>query len=343
VLPTLTHDALHIAVFGPGLGELIAVRAPPGHWLVIDGCGPPARSYGRRLLEHYGTSASLIAFTHPHVDHTSGLLEVIDVATRGPQASWPGIGVLSPSPRGPSPLGAIAPHFGGMVEDTLATIDDLWERAPSCRWDLRVGTSRALGDAEVRVISPATTEATSAYDAWRHGRRWNPNRVATAFELRWRGHRIMLGSDLDEDDGGGWSAVALADRTRPPHAVTKVPHHGSVRAVHPVWIDPRGHLPCFIVTPFSRERLPRFDDGDGVHQMLGLAEQVHLTGLPRRHAIQSASQPLVDRRAALHVLGEQPLDPVTPGWPDCFVIASVSPSGTTALTHGPGSVVVFEG
>ena len=256
---------------------------------------------------------------------------------------WPGIGVLSPSPRGPSPLGAIAPHFGSMVEDTLAPIDDLWERAPGCRWDLRAGTSRALGDAEVKVLSPSTRAATDAYDAWRGGRDWNPNRVATAFELRWNGHRILLGSDLDEDDGHGWSDVAAARRTEAPHAVTKVPHHGSVRAVHPVWIDPRGGEPRFIVTPFARENLPRFDDGDGVHQMLGYAEEVYLTGLPRAHASQAASQPLHERRSVLHALDKEPIDPTTPGWPDCFVIASVTPSGATTLTHGPGSVVVVEG
>lgn len=343
MLPTLADDALHVAVFGPGVGELVAVRAPPGHWLVIDGCGPAERSYGRRLLEHYGGEVTLIAFTHPHLDHASGLLEVIEGATRGPQRGWPAIGVVSPSPRGPSPLGAIAPHFSGVVEDTLAAIDDVWDRVPRCRWDLRAGTSVALGEATVQVVSPSSRAASEAYAAWRGGRAWNPNRVATAFELRWHGHRILLGSDLDEDDGGGWSDVAAAGLTQAPHRVTKVPHHGSVRAVHPVWIDRRGGSPGFIVTPFAREGLPRFDDGDGVHQLLDRADQVHLTGLPRAHASQPASQPLHERRSVLHALGKQPLDPTTPGWPDCFVVASVAPSGATQMSHGPGSVVVVEG
>lgn len=344
MLPPLAADALHVAVFGPGVGELVAVRAPPGQWLVIDGCGPGSRSYGRRLLEHYGGAPSLIAFTHPHLDHASGLVEVIEMATpAAAPETWPAIGVLSPSPRAPSPLGIIAPHFGGIVEDTLAAIDDRWERVPACRWDLHVGATRSLGEATVRVIAPAAVEGQGAYKAWRDGRKWNPNRVATAFELEWRGHRILLGSDLDEDDGGGWSEVAAKARTQAPHAVTKVPHHGSFGAVHPVWIDPRGGAPCFVVTPFARERLPRFDDGDGIHQMLDHAERVHLTGLPRKHSSQPASQPLHERRGALLALGDEPLDAVTPGWPDCFVIASIAPDGATTLTHGPGSVVVVEG
>ncbi len=343
MLPTLASDALHVAVFGPGVGELVAVRAPPGRWMLIDGCGPRTQSYGRRLLEHYGGVPTLIAFTHPHLDHASGAIEVIAAATRGAPETWPALGVLTPSPRGPSPLGAIAPHFGGTVEDTLAMIDDRWERAPACRWDLQVGSQRTLGDATIRVLSPADGRSRAAYEAWRSGRTWNPNRVASAFEVAWRGHRVLLGSDLDEDDGGGWSDVAQAGRTTAPHAASKVPHHGSVGAVHPVWIDPKDGRPCFIVTPYSRERLPRFDDGDGVHQMLGYAEEVHLTGLPRRHDAQPAAHPLHERRAALHALRDQALDPVTPGWPDCFVIASVSLDGTTTLTHGPGSVVVVEG
>jgi hypothetical protein len=340
-LPVLADDALHVVVFGPGVGELVAVRAPPGRWLIIDGCGPPTRSYGQRLLAHYRGKASLIAFTHPHLDHASGLLEVIDEATRGDSAQWPALGVLSPSPRAPSTLGQIAPQFGGAVEDTLSAIDDRWHRAPACRWDLRAGETRELGEAEVSVCSPSAAETRAAYAAWRRRQPWNPNRVATAFELSWRRHRILLGSDLEEADGGGWTEAAVRGHVRAPHLATKVPHHGSIGATHDVWIQPGGATPpLFVVTPFARENLPRFDDNEGIHEMLAYTDRVHLTGLPRRHDKQGARAPLLARRSELRTLGKIKVDPVTPGWPDCFVIISVKPSGTISLSHGPGSVVV---
>ena len=33
-LPALAADELHVFVFGPGTGELVAVRAPPEDWLI---------------------------------------------------------------------------------------------------------------------------------------------------------------------------------------------------------------------------------------------------------------------------------------------------------------------
>lgn len=338
-LPALADDALHVIVFGPGVGEFIAVRAPPGRWLLIDGCGPPRQSYGQRLLEHYRASPTLIAFTHPHLDHTSGLLEVIDDATIGPETSWPGIGVLWPSPRAQYPLGDIAPHFGGTVEATLAAIQDRWDRAPGCKWELSLGTARSLGDATVVVCSPTVAEADAAYEAWRARAPWNPNRVATVLEVRWQGQCVLLGSDLEEKQGRGWTHAAAL--LQGPHAVTKVPHHGSRDAIHGAWLEPAPHrAPLLVATPYARENLPRFQNDQGMDRMLASAGVVRLTGLPRRHARQSAQAPYVARRAELEALGKSELDPVTLGWPDCFVATSIDASGGITATHGPGSVLV---
>ena len=54
-LPALA-DALYVFVFGPGTGELVAVRAPPDDWLIVDGCGVGRTKYGPALLAHYGAA-----------------------------------------------------------------------------------------------------------------------------------------------------------------------------------------------------------------------------------------------------------------------------------------------
>lgn len=37
-LPQIKENELQFFVFGPGTGELVVVRAPPGKWLIVDGC-----------------------------------------------------------------------------------------------------------------------------------------------------------------------------------------------------------------------------------------------------------------------------------------------------------------
>jgi len=81
MLPDLSPDSLYVFTFGPGTGELVAVRAPPDDWLIVDGCSGNGVGYGAKLLEHYSARPSIIVLTHPHTDHARGLGDVIDVAT----------------------------------------------------------------------------------------------------------------------------------------------------------------------------------------------------------------------------------------------------------------------
>jgi glyoxylase-like metal-dependent hydrolase (beta-lactamase superfamily II) len=71
-LPSLAPDRLQVLIFGPGFGELVLVRAPPGDWLVLDGCATrDVASYALAVLDHYHhqNNVRFIAMTHPHEDH----------------------------------------------------------------------------------------------------------------------------------------------------------------------------------------------------------------------------------------------------------------------------------
>lgn len=338
-LPALAPDSLHILVFGPGTGELVAVRAPPNDWIVVDGCGVGRTRYGTALLTHYQAVPKLLVLTHPHRDHAVGVADVVDMYTQGPPQGWPKLGLLWPSPRDRVSLRDLQAYFaGGLVEDALSAIRDRWRRVPACRWDLDVGAAAKLGAATVTVISPERGPRREAMRAWARGETYDPNRIATALDVSWNGHHVILGSDLVEHPGDGWSSAL----PRCPGVLvsTKVPHHGSSNAIHDVWL--RG-TPDLIVTPFSSANLPRFDTTakGGVARMLRSTTTVHLTGLPRALGTQSGLAQRLTRRQ-LERLGGAELDPQTPGWPDCYVIVSVAANGSTRLVHGPGSVQVTE-
>ena len=154
-LPALAADALHVFVFGPGTGELVAVRAPPNDWLIVDGCGVGRTKYGPALLGYYGATPRFVALTHPHRDHAVGIADVVDEFTQGPPGAWPQIGLLWPTPRDRVTMRDLQAYFrGGVVEDALSAIRDRWRRHPACRWNLDVGTSTQLGSATITVLSP---------------------------------------------------------------------------------------------------------------------------------------------------------------------------------------------
>jgi len=338
-LPELASDSLHILVFGPGTGELVAVRAPPNDWMIVDGCGVGRTRYGASLLAHYQAAPKLLALTHPHRDHAVGVAELVDAYTQGPPRSWPRFGLLWPSPRDRvSPRDVQAYFAGGLVEDALSAIRDRWRRSPACRWDLDVGTSVNLGEATISVISPERGPRREALRAWARSEAYDANRIATALDVSWNGHHVILGSDLVEHPGDGWSSAL----PRCPSALvsTKVPHHGSSNAIHDAWL--RG-TPDVVVTPFASSNLPRFDttNAGGVARMLRSTTTVHLTGLPRALGTQSGLAQRFTRRQ-LERLGDAELDPQTSGWPDCYVIVSIAASGSTKLVHGPGSIQVAE-
>jgi hypothetical protein len=335
-LPEL-GDELTVFVFGPGTGELVAVRAPPDDWLIVDGCGVGRTKYGPALLAHYGATPRLVALTHPHRDHAVGVADIVDAFTQGPVSAWPQIGLLWPTPRDRVGMRDLQAYFrGGMVEDALSAIRNRWRRHPPCRWALDVGTSVRLGTATITVLSPERGACRDAWRSWERGTGYDPNQIATALDVEWRGHHVILGSDLVEQPGRGWSTAA--HHCAHAQVATKVPHHGSVNAIHASWI--RGG-PMLAVTPFASSNLPRFDASGGIARMLATVDTVHLTALPRAYGQQGGGAQRLTRRK-LERLGEAELDPPVPGWPDCYVILSIAADGSTRLAHGPGSVQVIE-
>lgn len=344
-LPPLQPDHLQIFLFGPGVGELVAVRAPPGDWLLVDGCAAGGRPYGPLLVTHYGIQPKLVVLTHPHLDHSRGMAQVIEHATQGPKKDWPKIGLLFPSPRRGTPLDDLQRYFdAGVTEQAVATILQRWQAHRPCRWNLDTGSTETLGEATVRVLSPEDTARQDAFAAWEgKSAEFNWNRAASALLIEWRGHSILLGSDLVENPGRGWSEALKRTPELAKHTVYKVAHHGSWDAQYRgVLKGAKGRKSVFIATPFASQNLPRFNTGEGMELLLEHASVVHMTSLPRGHGEQAGSPQQFTRAQLAKRADDLEFDPPAPGFPDCYVALDLSPTaGPPRMEHGPGSVKVI--
>lgn len=143
-LPTLHADRLTLFVFGPGVGELVALHVPPGVWMLVDGCRV-GRSYAEDLLAHYEQVArapqtiALVLWTHPHGDHAGGLPEILERVEKLPERDRPVIGFLPPTSWDPrdaerEPIDHAAVATGGEVQTALTRIKRIWRQTPRTRW-----------------------------------------------------------------------------------------------------------------------------------------------------------------------------------------------------------------
>lgn len=337
----LRDGLLYLVVFGPGVGESIVVRAPSGVWIVIDGCTSQGKSFPAECLRDHAASWSAVVLTHRHLDHADGLDAVLD----SPGAGL--VGCADPRVAEPTSWEGSADageQFNmGKVEHVLAAIRKRWQDTPESQWRIRRGHERVVGGVTLLALHP--DEQTVA----RHPE--DPNRLASAILVSWKDVRLLLGSDTVAAD---WAAIAEEypeiSRT---HGV-KMPHHGSMGAVHESWGEgPPDRL--WVCTPFSSQRLPRYADDGGLAWALARTQRVNLTGLPMAHRLQG-NVPYVTSRAALR----DGVDPppaslplsdrlrfelrVDPGGADtCFVAAGFDSDGSLVdLQHGPGAVVVVE-
>jgi hypothetical protein len=95
-----------------------------------------------------------------------------------------------------------------------------------------------------------------------------PNDVSAALLLEVEGLAAVLGADLEETPGGGWSTVleaSIAFNNAVPPGAFKVAHHGSINADCPRLWD-RMNDPVAILAPFKlgSNKLPNPSDVDRI-------------------------------------------------------------------------------
>jgi hypothetical protein len=273
-LPRLADPhLLHVAVFGPGQGESIVVRAGDA-WVVVDSARLDAkRSVAEVLLEQHAAAWTALVLTHKHSDHIRGFRRLLDQRVPGPVA-------CRLPPERPDERRA----DGGTIKLTLEAsktaraIEDLWAREPATRWDLRVGLTPLVlptgNDASPLVLEPLWPPPGMAYPGGSDG--WN--RISTPMRLTWNAVEVLLGADLA---GGHWPDVAQLHGhvSLGAHAGLKVAHHASANDQHlSVLVDGRDR--CWVVTPFTNKRLPDPGPDGGLSTLLAHVDQVRVTSLP---------------------------------------------------------------
>jgi hypothetical protein len=257
----------------------------------------------RDAAEAQGRTAVNAAYsTHPHTDHTDGLLQLIDrepnwigcVATYhadGKNSFELELEGRSSEPRvSDNPLLELALR---RVRPLLQRIQDEWDDRPDSKQCLRAGLSLPIKNPRVKVRcvspDPAGTEAFFSGENIAERVRRNANELSAALEVTFEGIRIVLGADLPEHDNDvgpktGWTKVLSEFPDLPGSQGLKVPHHGSDGAMHPAMVGPgcatAGSI--WIVTPFQggEHSVPALRDGRGIDALLKAIDFVYLTALP---------------------------------------------------------------
>lgn len=293
MLATLDPQLLYVIVFGPGVGESIVLRIPPNGWIIVDGLLVEEVSPAAELLEKLGVEWSAVVLTHDHEDHAPGLARVLELSGRGPVGcAAPFLAAMRGRLQGADGTGLLQ---AGNTQDTLAKIDQRWDDHPEAKWELAAGTERKIADARFAALWPDRDQLPE----YRPGLE---NAFSTPLLVEWRRVRLLLGADLPSAQ---WEAVgrAFQDRNLPEHCLFKVSHHGSHTSLSDVYA-PADHpeMRTWIVTPYTRSRVPRFEDGDGIHRLLQKVPELHLTATHSTPGGQSGA-PLAVTRAALCATG----------------------------------------
>jgi competence protein ComEC len=76
---SIYKEELEVTFFDVGQGDAIFIKTPQNHYILIDG-GPDDVVLEKleKKLPFYNRSIDLVVLTHPHYDHISGIIEVLE-------------------------------------------------------------------------------------------------------------------------------------------------------------------------------------------------------------------------------------------------------------------------
>lgn len=281
-------DVVEVSLIGPGYGESVIVHLGDGQWIIVDSCvnenfqGFPrstALTYLNRIKVDFANNVSCVLATHWHNDHISGLSEVVDFcksaifccaaafsrreflgfASRYAQAD--------PAPNARS------------TREIVEVFELLLERGTEPKFlksDTQVlSTKRGV---EIFALSPSDGHIAHFLSLLAMNmptlgntktkiRDIKPNEasVVLLIDLGNGDDKILLGADLEETTGHGWTSIVNNSVVvkEKKSSVYKVAHHGSRTGDCPsIWEELLLPKPFAILTPFSKghSSLPTEED-----------------------------------------------------------------------------------
>jgi hypothetical protein len=266
----LDAELLYLFVLGPGTGETILLRIPPGQWVVIDSYMNAGRPAAEAILGEFGGTVAAVILTHPHQDHCQGFIELIDdnagavIGCVHPCEGTDGVGV----PTDPIAL------LNERAKPTYTRIWDEWQAVPGRAWRTFRHNELKVGDGILTSLHP--TRPLGIKD-WRGAAK---NDMSSAIQFVWHNVNLLLGADVTNTS---WPGIAAVFPDLSKHHALKVPHHASKEAIHESYGEGDSDR-LWIITPFaSSQRLPRSDAGHGLERALGYVGKAYLTSLPYSH------------------------------------------------------------
>jgi len=271
-------DVIEVSLIGPGYGESIVVHIGDGEWIIVDSCleensqsQSSAVAYLNKIGVDFAKQVSHVIATHWHDDHIGGLSEVVDccefadfccaMALRGEE--FLGFAAVyaetDPAPSARS------------TQEIIKILEILEQRGKKPKFLLTDTLIRkteknvkvfALSPSNERVASFLSRLAEKIPELGTTRTRMGdmrPNDISVVLLIDLGDDAILLGADLEEMPGGGWSAIANDSQSikNTKSSVYKVAHHGSKTGEFAdIWENLLIPTPFAILTPFSRGRKP---------------------------------------------------------------------------------------
>ena len=296
-------DVIEISFFGPGYGEAILIHFGNGDWIAIDSCIDPKNGncvpleYLMELEVDLANQLKLIIATHWHDDHIRGISSLFRNSTKakfGLSAAftkeeflqWAAVNA-SPDP---SPLGKTTIELMAVLQ----TLQDrgakpIYVTPDRKLFSSKIGQSDAEGvlfslspsDAVIgRFLEQMASSLPNAGEPQLRAKDLKPNEVSVVLSAQFPNGSALLGADLEETPGKGWSNIlatstCIGDRA----TLFKVPHHGSENAhCDAVWSKMLSRAVIAIIAPWNRgKRLPTPSDAK---RILSLTQNAYATADP---------------------------------------------------------------
>ncbi len=276
-------DELEITVFGPGFGEAIAVHVGAGNWILVDSCIDPDTKLpaSHTYLQAIGIQSSqvkAIVASHWHDDHVRG---ISDLADYYPDAEF----FMSAALNNKEAAAFLSAHNETNAPGLSRGANELYKAINQRDRVFHVMQRSSVMEINVNgrnvrvtALSPvpvAFSQSIAHFAQYlpnknggspvNHAPELKPNLEAVVIHIDFGGDAALLGSDLEDHQSCGWTAV-VTDQwcgSKPPGSAYKVAHHGSLTGEHPqIWAKLLTQKPTTCMTPFNRGNvnLPTDDD-----------------------------------------------------------------------------------
>ena len=276
-------DEIEVTVFGPGFGEAIAVHVGDGLWFLVDSCLEPESKQpaSHHYLQRLGVGSNqvkAIVASHWHDDHVRGISRLADLY---PEADF----LMSSALNNAEAMAFLSAHNDAAAPGLTRGANELYKvlKKRENVFNVQQRSSileLAANGRNIRVSALSPVPAAFAQSIRHfahylpnknggspvnHAPELKPNLEAIAIHIDFDGDAALLGSDLEDHDSCGWTAV-VSDAwctARRRGSAYKVAHHGSHTGEQAeIWNTLLEQGPSISMSPFNlgNVKLPTDDD-----------------------------------------------------------------------------------